>query len=78
MSAFAPKATEVLRCREMTQWANNGLVHCRNSGERIFLLSAPHHTCPPVEGPSIPVMTGLGREAFSCALSFGDITRNAL
>jgi hypothetical protein len=36
---FALKATTLLRCREMSLWARNGLVHCEKSA--IFSPSAP-------------------------------------
>jgi len=38
---FAPKATEVLRCRELTRSAKSGLVHCSKIGASFDHLVAP-------------------------------------
>ena len=35
---FAPKATEVLRCRELTRCAVTGLTHCSKPGARLQRL----------------------------------------
>ena len=50
---FAPESDRLLRCRELTLWAMNGLPHRRNTARR-FSVGAPEVGHRPAHWGVIP------------------------